>query len=338
MSQNKTVFPCVGPEVDYNDSKNTLTMIFKRFISSLMMSLIVVAALAENNYKETSSSPLNIRERGSVPDTNVSGTFNNGSLIEVESTKKGRAKWSRWSKNIRAVAKKFDSKHSTSNKSHQKGPQIISSSSKTVSTKETQSVQSNNTQTPEISDFEKGPQMISSSSKTVSTKETQSVQSNNTQTPEISDFESERVEFVTDLSYAAGSFKEAKLSGTYGLSCTTLPWKIAPRLYAGIDFSPLNLNYGLNDYFNYAEIRLGPVIAYYFTPKIFISIPLNVLCQVYIGDDDKTKTGWGMGLVPAVYLGRKVGIFFGPQFTIGFSGNSKVSCGFRTGIYFGSKK
>ena len=337
MSQNKTVFPCVGPEVDYNDSKNTLTMIFKRFISSLMMSLIVVAALAENNYKETSSSPLNIREAAS-PDTNVSGTFNNGSLIEVESTKKGRAKWSRWSKNIRAVAKKFDSKHSTSNKSHQKGPQIISSSSKAVSTKETQSVQSNNTQTPEISDFEKSPQIISSSSKTVSTKETQSVQSNNTQTPEISDFESERVALVGNLSYAAGSFKEAKLSGSYGLSLTVWPWKIAPRLYAGMHVSPFNFNYGLNDYFNYDEVRFGPAVAYYFTPKIFISMPLNVLCQIYFEDDNKTKTGWGMGLAPAVYLGRKVGIFFGPQFTIGFSGNSKVSCGFRTGIYFGWKK
>lgn len=308
MSQNKTVFPCVGPEVDYNlhrkllDNKNTLTMIFKRFISPLMMSLIVVAALAENNYKETFSSPLNIREAAS-PDTTVSGTFNNGSLIEVESTKKGRAKWSRWSKNIRAVAKKFDSKHSTSNKSHQKGPQ-----------------------------------MISSSSKTVSTKETQSVQSNNTQTPEISDFESERVALVGNLSYAAGSFKEAKLSGSYGLSLTVWPWKIAPRLYAGMHVSPFNFNYGLNDYFNYDEVRFGPAVAYYFTPKIFISMPLNVLCQIYFEDDNKTKTGWGMGLAPAVYLGRKVGIFFGPQFTIGFSGNSKVSCGFRTGIYFGWKK
>lgn len=308
MPAPKTVFPCVGPEVDYNlhrkllDNKNTLTMIFKRFISPLMMSLIVVAALAENNYKETFSSPLNIREAAS-PDTTVSGTFNNGSLIEVESTKKGRAKWSRWSKNIRAVAKKFDSKHSTSNKSHQKGPQ-----------------------------------MISSSSKTVSTKETQSVQSNNTQTPEISDFESERVALVGNLSYAAGSFKEAKLSGSYGLSLTVWPWKIAPRLYAGMHVSPFNFNYGLNDYFNYDEVRFGPAVAYYFTPKIFISMPLNVLCQIYFEDDNKTKTGWGMGLAPAVYLGRKVGIFFGPQFTIGFSGNSKVSCGFRTGIYFGWKK
>ena len=253
MSQNKTVFPCVGPEVDYNlhrkllDNKNTLTMIFKRFISSLMMFLIVVAALAENNYKETFSSPLNIREAAS-PDANDS--------------------------------------------------QFV---------------------------------------KTVSTKETQSVQSNNTQTPEISDFESERVALVGNLSYAAGSFKEAKLSGSYGLSLTVWPWKIAPRLYAGMHVSPFNLNYGLNDYFNYDEVRFGPAVAYYFTPKIFISMPLNVLCQIY-EDDNKTKTGWGMGLAPAVYLGRKVGIFFGPQFTIGFSGNSKVSCGFRTGIYFGWKK
>ena len=251
MSQNKTVFPCVGPEVDYNlhrkllDNKNTLTMIFKRFISSLMMSLIVVAALAENNYKETFSSPLNIRE-AAFPDANDS--------------------------------------------------QFV---------------------------------------KTVSTKETQSVQSNNTQTPEISDFESERQACVFEFSYDAGLFKEAKLSGSYGLSLTGWPWKILPRLYAGIHFSPLNFNYGLNG-FHCAEIRLGPAIACYFTPKIFISMPLSILCQIHMkdGDYDKTTTGWGMKLAPAVYLGNKAGVFFGPQFTFGFSGNSKASCGFRTGIYF----
>ena len=256
MSQNKTVFPCVGPEVDYNlhrkllDNKNTLTMIFKRFISSLMMSLIVVAALAENNYKETFSSPLNIRE-AAFPDAN--------------------------------------------------DRQFV---------------------------------------KTVSTKETQSVQSNNTQTPEISDFESERRARVGEFSYDAGLFKEAKLSGSYGLSLTWLPRKIAPRLYAGIHFSPLNFNYGLNDVFDYYAIRLGPAIAYYFTPKIFISMPLSISCQIHIkdGKDDKTTTGWGMKLAPAIYLGNKAGVFFGPQFTFGFSGNSKVSCGFRTGIYFGWKK
>ena len=98
-------------------------------------------------------------------------------------------------------------------------------------------------------------------------------------------------------------------------------------------FSPLNFNYGLSD-FNYDEIRLGPAIGYYFTPKIFISMPLDVLCDVYFGDNDETKTAWGIALAPAIYLGKKAGIFIGPQFQVGFSSGSKVSCGFRAGIYF----
>lgn len=81
-------------------------------------------------------------------------------------------------------------------------------------------------------------------------------------------------------------------------------------------------------------IKLGPVIGYYFTPKTFISIPLDVLCDVYFDSEDKTKTAWGMSLAPTVYMGSKGGVFVGPQFTIGFSGGSKVSCGFRAGIYF----
>lgn len=48
----------------------------------MMMALIVVTAMAENNYKVTSSSPLNIRETASSV-ANILGTFNIGSLIEM---------------------------------------------------------------------------------------------------------------------------------------------------------------------------------------------------------------------------------------------------------------
>lgn len=147
------------------------------------------------------------------------------------------------------------------------------------------------------------------------------------------DFESQRKTAMYEITYAASSFEDVKLSGSYGLSWTMLPWEIAPKLYAGIHFSPLNFNYGLSD-FNYDEIRLGPAIGYYFTSQIFVSMPLDVLCDVYFGDNDETKTAWGLALAPSVYIGRKGGAFLGPQFSIGFSGNSKVSCGFRAGIYF----
>lgn len=256
----------------------------------LMMALIVVAAFAENNYKVTSSSPLNIREAASSS-ANVLGTFNSGSLIEVLSIKKGWAKVN-YNGGTGFVQSQYIEQVATKNNSNISG------------------VTNNN-----------------------STDKVRPTQSVNTEVAEPTDFESERKSGVYEITYAAGSFEDVKLSGTYGFSWTMLPWEIAPKLYAGIHFSPLNFNYGLSD-FNYDEIRLGPAIGYYFTPKIFISAPLDVLCDVYFGENDETKTAWGMALAPAVYIGSKAGVFLGPQFTVGFSGDSKVSCGFRAGIYF----
>lgn len=256
----------------------------------MMMALIVVTAMAENNYKVISSSPLNIRETASS-DANILGTFNSGSLIEVVSTKKNWAKV-KYKGGFGFVQTRYIEQITSTN-----APNIAGLTNK------------------------------------VSANKTQNRNNVDTEISESADFESERKTGMYEITYAAGSFEDVKLSGTYGFSWTMLPWKFAPNLYAGIHFSPLNFNYGLSD-FNYDEIRLGPAIGYYFTPKIFVSMPLDVLCDVYFGDNDETKTAWGMALAPAVYVGNKAGIFIGPQFTIGFSGDSKVSCGFRAGIYF----
>ncbi|MDE6548967.1 MAG: SH3 domain-containing protein [Muribaculaceae bacterium] len=264
-------------------------MRFNRVISTLMMVFIVVAAFAENNYKVTSSSPLNIREAASSS-ANILGTFNSGSQIEVLSIKKGWAKV-KYNGGFGFVQAQYIEQFVPQNNSDIVGQTNIVFS------------------------------------------ETQSTKSKNSEMFELSDFESERKTGVYEITYAAGSFEDVKLSGTYGFSWTMLPWEIAPKLYAGIHFSPLNFNYGLSD-FNYDEIRLGPAIGYYFTPKILLSMPLDILCDVYFGENDETKTAWGMALAPAVYIGSKAGIFIGPQFTVAFSGNSKVSCGFRAGVYF----
>lgn len=66
-------------------------MRFKRLVSTLMMALIVVAALAENNYKVTSSSRLNVRKSPSTSAA-VLGTFESGQQIEVVSVNNGWAK------------------------------------------------------------------------------------------------------------------------------------------------------------------------------------------------------------------------------------------------------
>lgn len=148
-------------------------------------------------------------------------------------------------------------------------------------------------------------------------------------------FEQDRKDGAFEVSFCASSFEDVKLSGSYGLSWTSLPWKLAPRLYAGYHLSPFNFNFGLVDSSMTSDlIKLGPAIGYYFTPKIFVAMPLDVLCDVYFDSDDNTKTAWGMSLAPTVYIGSKGGVFIGPQFTIGFSGGSEVSCGFRAGIYF----
>lgn len=145
------------------------------------------------------------------------------------------------------------------------------------------------------------------------------------------DPEAEKKLSFFELTYSAGSFENVKQSGLYGCGWIHLPWEIETNFYAGIHYSG-NLNFGLSD-FDCAEIRFGPTIGYYFTPRIFISAPLDVLCDIFT-DNNKTKTAWGLALSPAIYIGKNAGLFLGPQFAVGFSGNSKVSCGFRTGIYF----
>lgn len=162
---------------------------------------------------------------------------------------------------------------------------------------------------------------------------------------EVSDpFEDERKSGVFEISYQATSFDEAKITGSYGVSWMALPWKIAPKFYAGVHLSPFNFNFGLVDSHAASDlIKFGPAIGYYFSPKTFIAMPLDVNCLVYFKDSkeegsvatkSETKTAWGISASPAIYIGSKAGIFFGPQITIGFSKGSKTEFGFRAGIYF----
>ncbi|MBQ9649077.1 MAG: hypothetical protein IJV25_01520 [Prevotella sp.] len=145
----------------------------------------------------------------------------------------------------------------------------------------------------------------------------------------------DRKENTYEVGYNAGTFDDVKLSGSYGLSMTALPWEITDNLYAGVHFSPFYFNFGLVDKDAISDmIKLGPAIGYYFTPTIFVAMPIAVACEVYFKDHD-TKTAWGMSWAPSIYAGsNKFGIFAGPMFTISFEGDSKVSTGFRAGLYF----
>ncbi|HIR72131.1 MAG TPA: LysM peptidoglycan-binding domain-containing protein [Candidatus Coprenecus pullicola] len=149
--------------------------------------------------------------------------------------------------------------------------------------------------------------------------------------------EDERKSAIFEVMYTAGSFEDVKFSGMYGFGFTMHPWEIAPDLYAGFHFSPLNFNFGLvPEGYESDVVMLGPAIGYYFTPAIFISAPLDVICNVSfgIGRDDKVYTKWGLSLSPSVYIGRKFGVFLGPVFSISFVKNAEVVCGFRAGIFF----
>lgn len=148
------------------------------------------------------------------------------------------------------------------------------------------------------------------------------------------DFEEERKVVVGEIGYAASTFEDVKLSGSYGMSMLALPWKVYTNTYVGMNISPFNINCGLVDSDYVSDvIKFGPAIGYYFTPKIFIAMSLNAVCNVYFEGSD-TKSQWGMSLEPTFYAGRKRGVFIGPQFTIGFQENSELSCGFRAGVYF----
>ena len=149
--------------------------------------------------------------------------------------------------------------------------------------------------------------------------------------------EDERKWALWEIGFTSLSFEAVKASGMYGFGFTMLPWEIAPDLYAGFHFSPLNFNFGLApEGYESDMIMLGPAIGYYFTPTVFISAPLDLICNVSfgLGNDDKVYTDWGLSLLPSIYIGKKFGVYAGLVLNIPFVDNAEVTCGFRTGIYF----
>ena len=147
--------------------------------------------------------------------------------------------------------------------------------------------------------------------------------------------EDERNKSTFEVHYSAATFDDVQHSGSYGISYTLLPWKLVSNFYVGMHLSPFNFNFGLVDKDLASDvIKLGPALGYYFTPKIFVAMPIVAMCEVYFKGSN-TKTAWGMSWAPTFYVGSKrIGLFAGPMFSVGFEGDSKVNCGFRAGFYF----
>lgn len=145
----------------------------------------------------------------------------------------------------------------------------------------------------------------------------------------------ERKESVYEIGYTATTFEDVKLSGSYGLSMTMLPWEITDNLYVGFHFSPFHFNWGLTDGDVSSDvIKLGPALGYYITPTIFVSLPVVAMCNVSF-QGSESNTTWGMACAPSIYVGSSnFGVFAGPMFSMGFEGESKINTGFRAGVYF----
>ena len=153
--------------------------------------------------------------------------------------------------------------------------------------------------------------------------------------------EDERKWDFYEVQFMATSFKSVKASGMYGLGVIALPLEVAPDWVIGGHFSLL-VNFGLaSKGWESFVAMFGPVLGYYFTPSVFISAPLDVVCSSIVGSNAKLleqigaeDTSWGLSLSPSVYIGRKFGVFLGPVFSISFVKNAEVVCGFRAGIFF----
>lgn len=174
---------------------------------------------------------------------------------------------------------------------------------------------------------------------TPSEEGTQSVHKDITKKENSPREEGERKSSAFEIGYTAGRFDGVKETGSYGLGMTFLPWNIVDKLYAGFHLSPFSFNFGLVDSdFVTDIIKLGPAIGYYFTPNIFVALPVVALCSLSFKDPEtgksKTMTEWGMACAPSIYIGKKFGVYVGPFFSMGFKGKTKVDCGFRAGFYF----
>lgn len=151
--------------------------------------------------------------------------------------------------------------------------------------------------------------------------------------------EDERKSYAYEIGYTAARFDGVKETGSYGVGLTFLPWNIVDNLYVGFHLSPFSFNFGLVDSdFVTDVVKLGPAIGYYFTPKIFVALPVVALCSVSFTDPEtgksKTMAEWGMACAPSIYIGNKFGVYVGPFFSMGFKGKTKINCGFRAGFYF----
>ncbi len=147
-------------------------------------------------------------------------------------------------------------------------------------------------------------------------------------------FEQNRKKWVIEIGYEAGDIRIPRTTGAYGIAMTVLPWKLAPRFYLGCHVTFAGLNFGLVDWGKATYVmKVGPTWGYYFSEKIFMAMPVNVVCELKMSREAPAAL-WGLQMSPAFYFGKKCGVYIGPQVKIPFSGIDVATLGFRAGMYF----
>ena len=102
--------------------------------------------------------------------------------------------------------------------------------------------------------------------------------------------EQENKKLTFEVGYDASTFDDVKLSGSYGLSMTGLPWHLTDKLYAGFHFSPCYFNFGLVDSdYTSDVIKFGPALGYYFKPTVFVALPIVAVCDVHFKGTDTNR-------------------------------------------------
>lgn len=325
----------------------------RRILSIIFAILVVVTASAADNYEVISSAPLNVREAPS-PDADVIGTLDSGETVTVSVVNEGWATITYHGRKayvmVSYLRKVKKTKKTIGYDTDIQGDyKVVSSAPLNIREEPDSDSDIVGTLSPGdkvkviagIGDwcciYHRGREAYVMSrfikrdnKSTKPAKSEKYVSDETTEKPHApADPWAERNNGTVEIFYDASSFEYAKLSGKYGVSGTILPWEMAKQTYFGIHFQGVAFNYGLND-FHFDEIRLGPAFAYYFTPKVFVSVPVDVICSVVF--TDKPTTGWGMGITPSLYVGKDAGIFFGPSLTWDFNGNANF--GFRVGFYY----
>lgn len=135
--------------------------------------------------------------------------------------------------------------------------------------------------------------------------------------------------------YQMGDFKNAKVSGCYGLGVIFNSISHWGRFHVGG-----NVNFSVNAGFVHdwgCIFDFGPSCRFDINRDLFVNVPVDAVCCVTFpeGSTD-SETSWGAKIAPSIhaFLSSRFGLFAGPQLSIGFSDGSKASFGFQAGVSY----